>query len=183
MVEHLGPRMEAALREKLPLLEGETRSEVEWLMIQRSADPAAEIVRRLEDPTTPLDQFNRIQWEARLLDNPEQTHLAVSRFVSERVLPSNSKEVVTARQLMYAIELMSESHDRKVVARMIDLLEADFKAWVGDYATELEFKNLIAGRLVEMTGESFGLSATEWRKWFSTEQPDSGSVERDTLSR
>jgi len=163
--QHAGPRVLAALRERLPELRGAVQAAARDLLRSRAPDARQRDLAELADPATPAERVHLICWRLERGDGPAHHRLTAARLLRDRIVPAGATESFDAFSLSALLGVVSRSDDREVVAVMVDLLEADYRAFVDEWHSARYFRNRIAGCLAEMTGESFGPDAPRWRAW------------------
>lgn len=165
--EYAGPKIIAAVREKLPGLKaGEVRNELEMLLLRRSDNAAATFAKMLENPQTPIEDLNGLSWELSRIDGGEAHAASIARAIRNRIL-KNPQKIPSTLTIAGMIERIGQSSDSGAVKEMIELLGADFSLLADEWVSVHEFQNHIAGQLAEMTGESFGVDKGAWEKWFA----------------
>ena len=165
--EYAGPKIIAAVREKLPSLKpGEVRSELELLLLRRSENAAANFAKMLEDPETPSDDLNKLSWELARIDGGKRHAASIARVIRNRLF-KNAQKNPSAMTVTLMIERVGESSELGAVKEMIALLGEDFSVIADEWVSVQEFQHHIAGQLAEMTGESFGVDQGAWEKWFA----------------
>jgi len=163
--ENTGPNVIASVREVLPKLgKGEIRSELESLLIIRSANAAETLATMIEDPQTPIDELRSLSWELSGVKNGDLHVASIARVLQKRVL-KQAPENPSALDVVRMIKWIGQSSDKAAIEAMIDLMSADFSLLADDWVSEKEFRHHIAGQLAEMTGESFGDDPDSWKKW------------------
>ncbi len=156
-----------ALKLHLPKLTGKSKSNAQMLLILGNKDPIPELLSLLNDPEFPDKTVVAFEL-ARLADVRVASPLAqVLRECPEDYFVGNT-DVNASAGIMHALEAIAATHSRNAVRELIDLLETDLGR-LGGYIDRQGYQRIVAAHLIEITGESFGIEQTAWRKWESAQ--------------
>ncbi|MCY2966607.1 MAG: hypothetical protein NT069_23755, partial [Planctomycetota bacterium] len=159
----------AALQTHVQQLTGPTRSHVQMLLILGNKDPVPALVALLDDPG--FTDKNLVLFELARMADPRSV-APVARLLREAprdYFADKSKLAVTGG-LVNALESLARTGSRDAVRELIELLGVDLGRF-GGYITRTGLQRIVAGHLIEMTGESFGVDQAGWRAWEKL-QPD-----------
>ena len=163
----LTPKFVKALEAMSGDLEPEVRRNVRLLRIHHSADPVGKLLPLLNDPEWP--DKSALLWElAKFKDSRViQPVLAFLPKVQNGILPE-SDDLRTAYALENAFTTIASAGGDNAVRALISLLKMDFGRANADYMTNDGLHRIIAARLIEITGESFGADAEAWTQWLES---------------
>ncbi|WP_298869425.1 hypothetical protein [uncultured Gimesia sp.] len=186
------PEVLASLSPLLPKLTGESKSNVQMLLVLGEKDPVPALIALLNDRKYPdknlvLFELARIADDraikpvARILREADKDYFKIDfTLVIKGIAPKQTSESFSAPILTnanasytgirHALEALAKTHKRSAVQELIDLLGVDLGRFGGD-TDKAGFQRIIAAHLIEMTGESFGVDQIGWRKW-ERAQPD-----------
>lgn len=159
----------AALRSHLHQLTGPTRTHVQMLLILGDKDPVPALVALLDDPG--FTDKKLVMFELARIADPRSV-APVARLLREAprdYFADKSKLAVTGG-VESALESLARTGSRDAVRELIELLGVDLGRFGGSI-TRTGLQRIVAGHLIEMTGESFGVDQAGWRAWEKL-QPD-----------
>lgn len=163
----LKPEFVKALQGIVEDLEPELRRNVRLLLIHHSADPVSQLLPLLNDPEWP--EKSTLLWELAKFKDPRviQPVLSFLPKVKDGILPKDDG-LRTAYALENAFTTIASAGGDDAVRALIGLLNMDFGRAKADYMTNDGLRRIIAARLIELTGESFGVDAEAWTRWLES---------------
>lgn len=164
------PEIAKALAAELDNLTGESLPLAKLLIASQANDPVGEYIRLLDDPKWP-DRFT-IVWELGERKDPRipEALLRALRRARDGFFASDS-EIKTGCAITNCIEGIANNGGDPAISELIGLLSAQFGRAKAEYLDDAALHRIVAAHLINLTGESFGVDAAAWKKWFDSREP------------
>jgi hypothetical protein len=168
--DRLSPPIVEALKSQIGALTGKQRTHAQMLIILGEKDPVPSVIGLLDDP----------QWQDKNLALFELARLRDRRCVAPvaRILREAAKDyfrdtegLLPAIGIEHGLEVIAGAGSKEAVSELIGLLSVDLGRF-GGYIDREGYRRIIAAHLIELTGESFGLDADAWRRWWNQQTND-----------
>jgi hypothetical protein len=161
--DHVSPEMIAALRPHVDELTGEAKAHAQVLILLEQKDPIPALLALLDDPKW-TDKNLALYELARLADPRSVVPVArVLREAAPTYFRANDGSTPTMA-VEDALEAIAHAKASEAIPALIELLPVDL-ARFGTFIDRTGFQRVIAGHLIELTGESFGVDYGAWRIW------------------
>jgi HEAT repeat protein len=159
----LWPEIVPALKENLEKMTPGARTNAEMLILLSAKDPVPALVALLDDP----------KWTDKNLALGELAQFGDPRAVGPvarnlREAPAGyfhtDERLVAGVGVENGLEAIANARTKEALDELIELLAVDLSRF-GTYIDGDGFRRIVAGHLINLTGESFGVDAEAWRKW------------------
>lgn len=163
----LNDKTAAALEKMARTWDAEKREEVNCLLIRRGPDPVGKMLALLDDAS--WGDKSGLIWEMKDFKDTRviQPLLSFLGKVKDGALPKDDN-LRTAGGIEGAISAIGEAGGDEALRALISLLRMDFGRAKADYMTNEGLWRIVAAKLIDMTGESFGTDADAWTKWLES---------------
>jgi len=161
------PEIARALAVERKNLSSDAANNARMLLISQKKDPVGEWIKLLEDRAWP-DKAT-VAWELAALEDSRalQPLVGCLRRARESCLTPDPPAIERCLEAVAAIG------GDEAIRELIGLLTVSFGRAKNDYLNDKGLHRIIAAHLIELTGESFGVDAKAWRKWFEAGKPRS----------
>lgn len=164
------PEFAAALRPHLAELEGGAKACAVILDVLAREDPVPGLLKMLDDAEWPLKRLV-VRHLAQLGDSRAVTHVGdilrnapgdyFSRFDAEYQRWSYGDAADNA------LDAIAKAGTDDSIRELVGLLDIDLSRFGGYYKRD-DYQRSVAGHLIDLTGESFGVDAEKWQSWFNS---------------
>lgn len=161
--DHLTPEVTALLKPLADKATGAAQTNLRLLLELGEKDPAAALLRRLDDPT--WKQRNLIVFELAALGDPRCV-APLARHLREAPVDffGADNTVSATAAVVNTLDAIAHTGTSEAIQALIELLDVDL-ARFGGYTDRAEMQRIVAAHLIELTGESFGTDQVAWRRW------------------
>lgn len=160
--DHLWPEMVDALKRRLDGFTGKARVHAQMLIALGQQDAVGELLNLLADER--WTDKNLVFYELARLGDPRAV-APVARFLRETQGTVKDDDGLSATNTVtHALDAIAHTGTAAAIRELIELLPVDL-ARFGGYIKRDEWPLVIAGHLIELTGESFGTDVEKWRAW------------------
>jgi hypothetical protein len=158
--ENLTPELAALVKKNWDKVPEEGRDDMREILTAAEKDPVAALLALAADPA--FKDRSGALWELRRYKDPRVLG-AVRKIFREGKAETFGEKGESGIRAM--IDLVEAADNDEAVGLLIEMLETDW----GRFGKEVDkeaMKRHVAGALIGMTGESWGLDAAAWRKWY-----------------
>lgn len=161
--DYLSPEIVDTLKRCVDRFEGRAQVHARILIGLGQEDAIAELLRFLADEH--WEDKNIVFYELARLGDPRAV-AAVARFLSEapKDAVKAGDDLSASNTVRHAVEAIAHAGTAAAIHELIELLPVDLARFGGSITRE-EWRLVVAGHLIELTGESFGTDVDGWRNW------------------